>query len=137
MKELAEKAAKLASLPKKISSADVGTFSAKGDTTRMEALERMKLNSPKLTEDRELRWEYVRDRFAQEPPLHLSHNAYGWGVAFVHEIDTLLKSLGRHYLGHSLYNGKDSKVKGDPDAFQKFFDRMDKSLKAIGVEVVC
>ena len=137
VKELAEKAAKLASLPKKISSADVGTFSAKGDTARMEALERVKLNSPKLTEDRELRWEYVRDRFAKEPPLHLSHNAYGWGVAFVGEIDTLLKSLGRHYLGHSLYNGKDSKVKGDPDAFQKFFDRMDKSLKAIGVEVVC
>jgi len=135
--EAEEKAAKLRKLPLKVSSKDLGTFTAKGEAARRDALERIKLNSPALSEDRELRWEYVRDRFAKEPPLHLATNAYKGGCEFVHGLDLLLRLLSVHYQGRSMYNGKEAKGKGDPEALHKFFDKMDASLKPIGVEVLC
>ena len=53
LKEAAEKAAKSALLPNKISSADLGAFTPKAEQARRDALERIRLRSPRMTEDRE------------------------------------------------------------------------------------
>ena len=133
LKEAAEKAAKLALLPKRISSADLGAFTPKAEQARRDALERIRLRSPRMTEDRELKWGYVRDRFVKEPPLHLKHNPVAWGVSLVRNLDIVLKELGSHYEGHSAYKASSG---GNPKAFEAFFDRMEASLQPIGVEIV-
>ena len=133
LKEAAEKAAKLARLPKKIYSADLGAFTPKAEQARRDALERIRLRSPRMTEDRELKWDYVRDRFVKEPPLHLKHNPVAWGVSLVRNLDIVLKELGCHYEGHSAYKASSG---GNPKAFEAFFDRMEASLQPIGVEIV-
>ena len=68
--------------------------------------------------------------------MHLMTNAYQWGCEFAHGLDLPLRSLGAHYQGRSLYNGKEAKGTGDPEALHKFFDKMDASLKPIGAEVL-
>ena len=133
-KAAAAKKARLALLPKRISSLDLGTFTPKGLQARTHALERIKLHSPMLSEDRELRWELVRDRFVKEPPLHFKYNAPGWGQTLVKNLEIVLKQLGSRYEGHSQYKAD---KKGNPNAFQEFFDRMEASLTPLGFEIVC
>ena len=128
-KSLAAKRAlqeRLAKYSKKLSPVDCGLAGAKGLKSRSDALERIKLRSPKLHESREVRWPKVRDAYAGHVPVHLKFkgNAKAVGNNFVKELTQLLKDLGAHYTGHSDFK----KAPGNPEAFALFFKVMENSL---------
>ena len=128
-KSLAAKRAlqeQLSKYSKKLSPVDCGLAGAKGLKSRIDALERIKLRSPKLHVTREVRWPKVRDAYAGYVPVHLRFkgNDKAVGVNFVKELTKLLKDLGAHYTGHSDFK----KAPGNPEAFALFFEVMENSL---------
>ncbi len=91
-----QKHQKLGDMPKKFSSVERGTFTAAGAHARRDALERIKLNAPAFTEDRELRWESA-DKFAHEVPVNFEKNVYGWDVQFAQQIGVLDRCCARRF----------------------------------------
>jgi hypothetical protein len=120
------RAAKLATLPKKLSPDECGKPGAAGQKARRDALERLKLHSPPLHWSREARWGDVKVAYAAFVPKHLKFkgNDKALGVHFVKEIRQVLENLGSHYKGHSDFKKKP----GDPNAFAAYFKAMENSL---------
>jgi hypothetical protein len=129
-------AAKLATLPLKLTPAEVGKPGAAGLKARIDALERVKLLSPKLHWTREARWPKVRDAFAAYVPIRFKFKGGDGplGVHFVKELTKLMKALGPYYTGHSDF--KKPGMVGSAEAFAEFFKTMENSLPKCPVEVV-
>jgi hypothetical protein len=138
-KLLAEKKAekvKLDTLPKKLLPAEVGRVGAAGVKARSDALERVKLGSPKLHWTREARWVAVRDGFAAHIPIRFrfAGGEKAMGVNFVKDLSKLMKDLGPYYKGPSEF--KKPGMAGSEQAFAEYFKIMENSLPIPGVQVV-
>ena len=121
--------AKLDALPKTILAKDCG-LGAKGFVARRDCLERVRLRCPPLPVATEAKWGHVRDAFARFFPHTLPHTNVGG--AFIQQINTLLKALGEHYKGGSLYSKAGSG--GNARAFEAFVRGMEKAIpKSSGV----
>lgn len=124
-----EKAAlqkRLDDLPKSISAAEASVAGAKGQRIRADALERIKLRSPKLSLEDEARWPKVRDEYARLQPK-LFPNPGIAGHEFIKLINGVLEALGTHYQGTTKWN-KTGAPEGDPTAFAKLLRRMDRAV---------
>lgn len=138
-KALADKKAvqaKFDTLPKKLRPAEVGQPGAKGLKARIDALERLKLGSPKLHWSREARWVTVRDAYAAYVPIRFRFEGgeKSMGVDFVKQLCKLLKELGPYYKGPSEF--KKPGMAGSAEAFAVFFKFMENSLPKPTVEAV-
>ena len=129
--------AKLDELPTEITSKQCGRLGAAGAKVRANALERIKLRSPKLTFAKEARWVKLREAFAEHVPLRFKFHGgdRALGVDFVKQVNTLMENLGTSYAGNSQFN-KPGMKGGDKTAFDKFFDQMELALPAGGVKAV-
>jgi len=128
---------KLDKLPKKFTVAEFQVIGDKGSKVRKEALERIKLRSPKLPDDLEARWVDLRDAYAAFVPVRFrgKGSERAFGIDFAKQMDKLLRDLGPWYVGPSSYNkpgGKD----GSETAFVQFVNSMDRLLPAAYNEVV-
>ena len=117
--------ARIAKLPKTFTAAMCGEIGAKGLAARVLCLERLKLKSPELDMDRKVRWEALKREIARKEFFFkcegLSAKA-SIGHAFVTEIERVVKELKEFYAGPSLAR-KGGEKGGDPQAFEKFFDK--------------
>ena len=124
-----EKAAlqkRLEDLPKVISAAEAAVPGSKGQRTRSDALERLKLRSPKLAFEEEARWAKLRDEYARiQPKLYATPGIAGH--EFVKLLNNTLQALGVHYEGVSQWN-KDGAQDGDPAAFATLFRRLERAV---------
>ena len=123
--EEAEKAATakaVEALPKTVSVATAGAAGAVGKKNRAEALERLRLRSPKLPLEKDVRWCKLQDEYCERLPKSC-HGPVG--TFFVNKLNKILKRLGTHYKGTTVYNEKAKKDHGDAKAFERFFDEMD------------
>ncbi len=113
--------AKLEALPCVFSAKDVDAPKGDGLRARIRCLERIKLRSPELTFEQDADWIRVRDAFASNygNTVKLADPKH-WGNAFLEEIKTLVRALGSHYQG----GGGKKDLKGDEQAFAKFYNRM-------------
>ncbi len=136
---LAEKRAvqaKFDTLPKKLLPEEVGLPGAKGLKARSDALERIKLGSPKLHWTREARWVTVREGYAAYVPLRFRFEGgeKAMGVNFVKEVQKVLKELGPYYKGPSQFNKPG--IAGSAEAFVVFLKSMENALPKRTVEAV-
>ena len=111
---------------RKLSPVECGKAGKAGIAARSQALERLKLHSPKLAFEREALWTELRNAYAAHIPLHLKHKggAMAMGAHFVKEVRDVLKKLGEHYAGRSEWKH----LPGDPNAFKEFYKAMKASL---------
>jgi hypothetical protein len=95
---------------------------------RANCISRLHGKSPKRSFEDEARWTTVRDaycfRFRTIAGFTKDANI---GPAFVKHVNKVLKQLGEHYGDKTTYN-KDGKKGGDPQAFESFFRKMEKSI---------
>ena len=81
----------------------------------------MKLRSPKLSFEHEVRWPIVRDTFCRS--YKKAKKLWGdvnIGAVFINDINKVLASLVEHYVGATKFI-TDGKTGGDPYAFNRFF----------------
>ena len=109
----------------------------KGTKVRKEALERIKLRSPKLPDDLEARWVDLRDAYAAFVPVRFrgKGSERAFGIDFAKQVDKLLRDLGPWYLGPSSYN-KPGLKGGSETAFVQFVNSVERLLPAAYNEVV-
>ena len=88
--------AQVAALPVTFVPAEVGQAGKAGAAHRAKMLERLMLRSPKLSLADQIAWEDLRQKYADYYPNLQPH---GTGVAFIHEVNKVLKSLGKCYKG--------------------------------------
>jgi hypothetical protein len=103
----------------------------------MEALERIKLRAPKLPDDKEVRWQDLRDAYAAFVPVRFRGKGRerAFGIDFAKQVDKLLRDLGTWYEGPSSYN-KPGLKGGSDTAFVKFLESVERLLPAPVNEVV-
>ena len=118
--------ARLDALPKTVTAAEAATPGAKGKKLRADVLERIKLRAPPLPFAEEARWPQVRDDYAHlQPKMHANPGVAGH--EFISLVNGVLQRLGVHYTGKSQWN-KEGDTEGDPQAFAKFFRRLERAV---------
>ena len=117
--------AKLDALPKEFAAADLGKDGAVGLKARLDSLERLKLRSPKLPLAWAVRWEKIRDTYAAKFRSIHGLKKEIVGTAWVDVLNKVLSRLIEHCDGETDFN-KGGKTGGDPLAFLKFVQKMDK-----------
>ena len=135
-KEAAAKVkAKLDALPKTWSGKDCGQKGKPGIQARKGCLDRLQLRAPGLTEEKSLRWPKLRDEYAKHYPKKFpGKHPNAIGAEFIKDINKVLESLCCFYSGPTKFN-KGKKDAGDANAFDKFFQAMDKSIPKPGCAV--
>ena len=130
-KATAEKKAlakKINDLPKTFCAKDCGLAGKDGHLARVRCLERLKLRSPKLSFEHEVRWPIVRYTFCRS--YKRAKKLWGdvnIGAVFINDINKVLANLVEHFVGATKFN-TGGKTGGDPDAFNRFFHEMDTSF---------
>ena len=103
----------------------MGKDGAVGLKARLDSLERLKLRSPKLPLAWEVKWEKIRDTYAAKFRSIHGLKKEIVGTAWVDVLNKVLSRLIEHCDGETDFN-TGGKTGGDPLAFLKFVQNMDK-----------
>ena len=111
--------AKINALPKTFAAGEVGAKGHPGVKAREECLQKLKLQSPKLTLADEVKWEKTKHEYAKAVPRH---EPLCTGLAFIKQVDEVLQGLGSHYAGKSKYNKVVDKHGSFPPRYTFFYE---------------
>jgi hypothetical protein len=121
----------LLKVPTEYSIATVGPDTKAGWQQRVNCLERLKLRSPELPFECEVKWAHVRDQYAR---VVASVHKAACGKIFLDRVNKCLQALGKHYGGPTPWNRKGEP--GEASAFHSFFLEMDKAIPRASTIVV-
>ena len=129
-KEAKEKKALLDALPKEFTDEMCGQGQEKGGgkpfiDARAALLDKLKLRSPELPLECQVRWVKVRDAYVRKVGREQGANC---GNTFVRRVKEIKELLGDFFGEDCSKEEKKKKKNGDPKAFEKFFLYMDKMI---------